>query len=109
MADAINPIATPELMQSGPTLGTDDDSDTNTIIVRTAGTVVAQIENILESIVESLTEGKELSISFAARNRTQQGTSERRIEQIKYPGRTTQEATKFGMGNECGANRTDSR
>lgn len=109
MADPINSSAIPELMQSEPTLGTDEDSDTNTITVRTAGTVVAQIENVLESVVDSLTEGQELSIRFSPRPRD---GSQRRFEPVRYPGRTTQEARKFSefkAGNECGANRTDSR
>ncbi|KAM0264318.1 hypothetical protein ACHAQJ_000808 [Trichoderma viride] len=54
-----------------------------------AGAVISRIESILESILDCLAEGKELSIDFVM-SRAGQTT-----QRVHFPGKSAQEATKF--------------
>lgn len=56
-----------------------------------AGAVISRIESILESILDCLTEGKELCIDL-----TTDGDGQT-TQRIHFPGNCAQEATKFGM------------
>ncbi|KKP00938.1 hypothetical protein THAR02_06946 [Trichoderma harzianum] len=56
-----------------------------------AGTVVSRIESILETILDCVTQGQELSIDFVS-NRSGSGNSP---QAVRFPGRTAVEATKF--------------
>ncbi|KAK5993755.1 Meiotic recombination protein rec12 [Cladobotryum mycophilum] len=56
----------------------------------TAGAVVSRIEDILESILDRMTEAEELSISLVSRK-----SGHRHPQQIHFPGRNFQEAKKF--------------
>lgn len=55
-----------------------------------AGAVISRIETIMESILDSLAEGKELCISLTADREDQTA------QKIHFPGRCAQEATRFG-------------
>ncbi|KAL7791425.1 Spo11/DNA topoisomerase VI subunit A [Trichoderma ceciliae] len=55
----------------------------------TAGAVVSRIESMLESMLDCVSEGKELSIDFVSSN------SGRAPQTVHFPGRNAQEATKF--------------
>ncbi|RGP62813.1 hypothetical protein FSPOR_9004 [Fusarium sporotrichioides] len=92
-------IAIPELTQRRqtnlPSSATINDGDTNTIIHNTnVGAVVARIEGILEQIIDALAAGQELSIAFSARKPSRRA-SDATPEQVHFPGRNKQEATKF--------------
>ncbi|CAM1508004.1 Fc.00g048520.m01.CDS01 [Cosmosporella sp. VM-42] len=102
MADVLEAAATPTVMhgvasrgQSTP--GADDsiETSTNTAADRNVGTVVARIETILETIFDSFSGRDELTIDFMPRRNARRGSSENRDEQIRFPGRTIQEARKF--------------
>ncbi|KAL7896699.1 Spo11/DNA topoisomerase VI subunit A [Trichoderma sp. TUCIM 5745] len=54
-----------------------------------AGAVISRIETIMESILDSLAEGKELCISLTADREDQTA------QKIHFPGRCAQEATRF--------------
>lgn len=70
--------------------------DTNTVAVsRTVGTIVTRLEDILERVVSSLGNGQELSIAFL-RRASRRSSSEQDQDQVRFPGRSQQEATKFG-------------
>lgn len=107
----LQPVATPELMhgnqvdsQEGPTTtddGGDDVPDTNTMANHgdhgpdgTVGAVVAAIESILETFVDSLAACQGLSITLS-RRASHRRASENRLEHVRFPGRTVQEARKF--------------
>ncbi|GKU04803.1 meiotic recombination protein spo11 [Fusarium langsethiae] len=92
-------IAIPELTQRRqtnlPSSATINDGDTNTIIHNTnVGAVVARIEGILEQIIDALAAGQELSIAFSTRKPSRRA-SDATPEQVYFPGRNKQEATKF--------------
>lgn len=55
-----------------------------------AGAVISRIESILESILDCLADGKELCIDFDT------GRESQTTQKINFPGKCTQEATKFG-------------
>lgn len=93
-------IAIPELTQRHqtdlPSSATITNNDTNTIIHNTnVGAVVSRIEGILEQIIDALAAGQELSIAFSTRKPSRQA-SNATPEQVHFPGRNKQEATKFG-------------
>lgn len=109
------PVATPELMhgnqvdgQEDPTTDDSDDdvddgddvSDTNTTNHGghgpdgAVGAVVAAMESILETFVDSLAACQGLSITLS-RRASHRRTSETRLEPVRFPGRTVQEARKF--------------
>ncbi|KAH7008545.1 Spo11/DNA topoisomerase VI subunit A [Ilyonectria destructans] len=105
------PVATPELMhgnqvdsQEGPTTtddGGDHVFDTNTMTNHgehgahgAVGAVVAAIESILETFVDSLAACQGLSITLS-RRASHRRTSENRLEHVRFPGQTVQEARKF--------------
>lgn len=71
-------------------------SDTNTTSDPSVGTVVSRIEGILEAVTDSLQAREPLSIDFRSRRNSDRSPSERREERIQFPGRTVQEARKFG-------------
>ncbi|KAK7432420.1 endodeoxyribonuclease [Neonectria magnoliae] len=79
--------------------GDDSDSDTNTTTVHglgvVVGSVVTRIETILEAIADSLAACQELSIALSRRG-SHRRASENRLEHVCFPGRTVQEARKFG-------------
>ncbi|CEF88313.1 unnamed protein product [Fusarium graminearum] len=92
-------IAIPELTQRHqtnlPSSATITNNDTNTIIHNTnVGAAVARIEGILEQIIDALAAGQELSIAFSTRKPSRQA-SNATPEQVHFPGRNKQEATKF--------------
>ena len=62
-----------------------------------AGTVIARIESILDSICQHLVGSQELSIEMASRTYIHQADPEGRHERIRFPGRTPIEARKFSM------------
>ena len=62
------------------------------------GTALVQIENLLEGIVDAINDGTELRIPY----RTIRGThtpqdEDRPGDFVRFPGRTIQEARRFGM------------
>ncbi|PTD04665.1 Meiotic recombination protein rec12 [Fusarium culmorum] len=92
-------IAIPELTQRHqtnlPSSATITNNNTNTIIHNTnVGAVVSRIEGILEQIIDALAAGQELSIAFSTRKPSRQA-SNATPEQVHFPGRNKQEATKF--------------
>jgi meiotic recombination protein SPO11 len=58
-----------------------------------AGAVITRIEFILESILDCLAEGKELCIDLTTARDGQT------TQQVRFPGKCAQEATKFGTHN----------
>ncbi|KAL7945283.1 Spo11/DNA topoisomerase VI subunit A [Trichoderma barbatum] len=58
-------------------------------VTTSAGTVITRIESILETILDCVAQGKELSVDFVL-NRS--GNSPQKVH---FPGRNAQEATKF--------------
>ncbi len=66
---------------------------------------LSQIEHLLESIVDAITSGEELFIPYRSVRSTQNGPNSqspreagRRADVVRFPGRTVQEAKRFGMG-----------
>lgn len=109
-ARLVSPASAPELMHCGrdnspppsppPTGGEGDyESDTNTTTIHglgvVVGSVVARIETILEAIADSLAACQQLSIALSRRG-SHRRASETRLEHVCFPGRTVQEARKFG-------------
>ncbi|KAH6611534.1 DNA topoisomerase IV [Trichoderma cornu-damae] len=55
-----------------------------------AGIVISRIESILESMLDCVSEGRELTIDFVVSSKSGHGPKE-----VHFPGRSAQEATKF--------------
>ncbi|KAK7415688.1 endodeoxyribonuclease [Neonectria punicea] len=108
-ARVVSPATAPELMHCSqgdnpppppPTGEVDNyDSDTNTTTIHdlgaVVGSVVTRIETILEAIADSLAACQELSIALSRRG-SHRRASEPHLENVCFPGRTVQEARKFG-------------
>ena len=104
MASIIQPVATPGESQdvgasgqSTPRTDNGSETSTNTATNSNVGSVVARIESMLESILVSFPGRDELAIHFLSRRSARRDSSENRVEQIRFPGRTVPEARKFGM------------
>lgn len=67
---------------------------------------LSRIEELLESIVDAITNAKELTIPYETIRSSQSGNaleprlgSDRAANVVRFPGRTMQEVKKFGMSN----------
>ncbi len=103
VADPQTPDSLPERPFCAP------DAAGPTVLQVPSGTrngALSQIEHLLESIVDAITSGEELAIPYRSVRSTQNGTDTqplqgagRRADVVRFPGRTVQEATRFGMGD----------
>ena len=76
-------------------------SDPNLVTLPQAasrGTALVQIENLLEGIVDAIHDGTELRIPYRTIRSTHAPQDEDRPgEFVRFPGRSVQEARRFGM------------
>ncbi|KAF7553648.1 hypothetical protein G7046_g7054 [Stylonectria norvegica] len=81
------------------TSGAEDDAD---IPDGNVGTVITRIESVFESVADSVSTQEELSIVFSSRRSSRRSLGQHRVEHVHFPGRTLQEARKFGMADSGG-------
>lgn len=60
-----------------------------------AGAVVARLEGILESVVDCLAEKQEMTIDLVPSRGANRRRGNARLQHVRYPGKTEQEAKKF--------------
>lgn len=60
------------------------------------GAVIAKIEGIFEDVTDALVEGRVLEIPIRSRRRHRGCADAETVQFVRFPGRTDQEALKFG-------------
>lgn len=63
------------------------------------GAVIAKIEGIFEDVTDALVGGRILEIPIRSRGRRRGRADAEAVQSVRFPGRTDQEALKFGRFN----------
>lgn len=98
MNDHVAPSAARPLQM--PASAAHPDRWSNVVSIPSVGSqdvALSRVEHLLESIVDAITNGTELIIPYRSSRSVDNSQSEERpAEAVKFPGRTIQEAKKFG-------------